>query len=66
VSEIKVCIAERVKRLCSSVDVGEAVSDFLDPRRDSLGESQLRKWIWSHKEVGEKWYKKDVVEFYSR
>jgi len=66
VSEIREHIPGHVRRLRSSDNHGEAVSDFLDPRWDSLGESQLRKWIRSHKEVGETWYGKEVVEYYSR
>lgn len=44
------------------VDLVEA---FLDPRWDSLGESQLRKWIRSHPTIGLKWYGPDVVEYYT-
>jgi len=46
-------------------DEREQVSSFLDPRWDSLGESQLRKWIRSHKDVGLKWYGKEVVDYYT-
>ena len=42
------------------------VSSFLDNRWDSLGESQLRKWIRSHEDVGRRWYGDEVVEFYLR
>jgi len=66
VSEIREHIPERVRKLRSTTNRGEAVSSFLDPRWDSLGESQLRKWIRSHKGVGEKWYGKDVVNYYSQ
>jgi isopenicillin N synthase-like dioxygenase len=41
-----------------------AISTFLDPRWDSLGESQLRKWIRSHEDVGRKWYGNDKVDYY--
>jgi isopenicillin N synthase-like dioxygenase len=57
VSEVRSHIPETVKRLRK--DSGEAhgeVSSFLDPRWNSLGESQLRKWIRSHQDVGLKWY----------
>jgi hypothetical protein len=54
-----------VRRLRSDEEAVEAVSGFLDPRWDSLGESQLRKWIRSHRDVGEEWYGKEVVEYYS-
>jgi isopenicillin N synthase-like dioxygenase len=66
VSEIREHIPEHVRKLRSTVNRGEEVSSFLDPRWDSLGESQLRKWIRSHKEVGEKWYVKEAVEYYSQ
>ncbi|KAA6414590.1 MAG: Clavaminate synthase [Lasallia pustulata] len=42
------------------------VASFLDARWDGLGESQLRKWIRSHEDVGRKWYGDEVVEFYLR
>ncbi|OJD31984.1 2og-fe oxygenase [Diplodia corticola] len=41
-----------------------AVSAFLDPRWDALGESQLRKWIRSHEDVGRKWYGDEVADYY--
>lgn len=66
VSEIRSYIPEPVRRLRK--DVGEAESGvwgFLDPRWNSLGESQLRKWIRSHRDVGLKWYGKDVVDYYT-
>lgn len=66
VSEVRGYSPEHVRKLRSNSMVGEQVSDFLDPRWDSLGESQLRKWIRSHKDVGEKWYGKDVVDFYTQ
>jgi isopenicillin N synthase-like dioxygenase len=65
VSEIRRYIPEEVRGLRSSVGGDTVVSDFLDPRWDSLGESQLRKWIRSHREVGEKWYG-DVVPYYTQ
>jgi isopenicillin N synthase-like dioxygenase len=66
VSEILEHIPEHVRKLRSTANRGEEVSSFLDPRWDNLGESQLRKWIRSHKEVGEKWYGKEIVEYYSQ
>jgi isopenicillin N synthase-like dioxygenase len=42
----------------------EGVSAFLDPRWDSLGESQLRKWIRSHEDVGRRWYGDEVCAYY--
>jgi isopenicillin N synthase-like dioxygenase len=65
VSEIRRYIPEEVRSLRSSIGGDTFVSDFLDPRWDSLGESQLRKWIRSHSEVGEKWYG-DVVPYYTQ
>ncbi|KAF2657216.1 Clavaminate synthase-like protein, partial [Lophiostoma macrostomum CBS 122681] len=67
VSEIQSFIPEDVKKLRSSTNGSvraETVSSFLDPRWDSLGHSQLRKWIRSHKNVGRKFYGDDVVDFY--
>lgn len=66
VSEVREYIPERVRSLRSGVERDEAVSAFLDPRWNSLGESQLRKWIRSHKDVGLKWYEEDVVKYYSQ
>jgi isopenicillin N synthase-like dioxygenase len=66
VSEIREQIPEHVRKLRSNANSGEVVSNFLDPRWDSLGESQLRKWIRSHREVGERWYGKEVVDYYSQ
>ena len=66
VSEVRSYIPEHVRRLRREVGGDEdGVSSFLDPRWDSLGESQLRKWIRSHKDVGLKWYGKDAVEYYT-
>lgn len=65
VSEIRSYIPERVRRLRKEVDGMDKVSSFLDPRWDSLGESQLRKWIRSHPDVGLKYYGKDVVDYYT-
>lgn len=56
VSEIRTCIPEDVRsmrrRENGRLAVEAALPNFLDPRWDSLGESQLRKWIRSHKQVG--------------
>lgn len=64
VSQIRRYIPEHVRKLRSGDEGDEAISAFLDPRWDSLGESQLRKWIRSHQDVGEKWYGEDVVKYY--
>lgn len=66
VSKIQEHIPEHVRKLRSTADSSEVVSSFLDPRWDSLGESQLRKWIRSHREVGDRWYGKEVVDYYSQ
>ena len=69
VSEIRSHIPEHVRKLREEVEGGkdgEGVSSFLDPRWDSLGESQLRKWVRSHPDVGRKWYGKGVVEYYTK
>ena len=59
VSEIRSYIPDNVKRRRQdSGEAHDAISSFLDPRWDSLGESQLRKWIRSHRDVGLKWYGK--------
>lgn len=65
VSEVRSYIPESVGAMRRGRE-GKEVSDvFLDPRWDSLGESQLRKWIRSHRDVAEKWYGKEVVEYYT-
>ncbi|KAF2675304.1 Clavaminate synthase-like protein [Microthyrium microscopicum] len=68
VSEIRSCVPEAVRKMRRDEDGQEAtenaVSSFLDPRWDNLGESQLRKWIRSHKDVGRKWYGDEVVDYY--
>ncbi|KAM0716724.1 hypothetical protein Q7P37_008169 [Cladosporium fusiforme] len=66
VSEIRRHIPESVRRLRKEAEGKDGVDEFLDPRWDSLGESQLRKWIRSHREVGEKWYGRDVVAYYTQ
>jgi len=65
VSEIRSYIPETVRRLRHNIDGREQVSNFLDPRWDSLGESSLRKWIRSHPDVGAKFYGQDVVDYYT-
>lgn len=69
VSQIRSYIPDSVRRLRREHDSdasngANAVSTFLDPRWDALGESQLRKWIRSHEDVGRKWYGDEVVEYY--
>lgn len=59
VSQIRDQIPEHVRRLRKqSGRPHDGISSFLDPKWDSLGESQLRKWIRSHQDVGLKWYGK--------
>ena len=70
VSEIQSYIPHSVRKLRHQHDMKAKaesttpVPAFLDPRWDSLGESQLRKWIRSHEDVGRRWYGDEVVEFY--
>jgi isopenicillin N synthase-like dioxygenase len=66
VSHIRELMPEGVRRLGRQREKGssDGVSAFLDPRWDSLGESQLRKWIRSHEDVGRKWYGDEVCEYY--
>jgi 2OG-Fe(II) oxygenase superfamily len=70
VSEIRSFIPEEVRSMrhlrneTSSVEA--AIPNFLDPRWDNLGESQLRKWIRSHPDVGFKWYGSTAVEYYTQ
>jgi hypothetical protein len=69
VSEARSYIPEKVRNLRREQENGDTdnqVSSFLDPRWDSLGESQLRKWIRSHQDVGRKWYGDDVANYYLR
>lgn len=65
VSEIQRYIPERVRRMRKEAGGDDGVSSFLDPRWDNLGESQLRKWIRSHKDVGLRWYGQETVEYYT-
>ena len=65
VSEIRSYIPDHVRRLRNEAGGCTQVSSFLDPRWDGLGESQLRKWVRSHKDVAKKWYGSDVVEYYT-
>lgn len=67
VSEVQCYFPESVRKLRQQHDYlakEDQVSSFLDSRWDSLGESQLRKWIRSHQDVGRKWYGDDVAEYY--
>ncbi|KAK6440977.1 hypothetical protein LTR95_002800 [Oleoguttula sp. CCFEE 5521] len=68
VSDIWAMIPEKVRRLRKVADsqAETEISSFLDPRWDSLGESQLRKWIRSHRDVGVKWYGQEVVDYYTQ
>lgn len=64
-NETRALMPESVREMRKGVEGGEAtVSAFLDARWDSLGESQLRKWIRSHPDVGRRWYGKEVVRYY--
>ncbi len=66
VSEVREYIPEKVKKMRGEVSGVQNQSDeFLDPRWDCLGESQLRKWVRSHRDVAEKWYGRDVLEYYT-
>ncbi|KAK3680493.1 hypothetical protein LTR37_021206 [Vermiconidia calcicola] len=66
VSEVQSYIPEHVRQMRGSVTgVESEAQTFLDPRWDELGESQLRKWIRSHRDVGVKWYGEEVVEYYT-
>ncbi|KAF7188833.1 putative 2-oxoglutarate-dependent dioxygenase [Pseudocercospora fuligena] len=66
VSEVQGYIPKEVRQLRkNSGKPHDGVSSFLDPRWDNLGESQLRKWIRSHKNVGLKWYGEDAVDYYT-
>ncbi|CAK1365006.1 unnamed protein product [Cercospora beticola] len=65
VSEVRSYIPDEVKRRRKESGTWhDETSSFLDPRWDSLGESQLRKWIRSHRNVATKWYGKEVVDYY--
>jgi isopenicillin N synthase-like dioxygenase len=69
VSEIRGFMPEGVRAMRRKREAEEAVgktavSSFLDPRWDGLGESQLRKWIRSHEDVGRRWYGDTVVGYY--
>ena len=43
-----------------------AVSIFLDPRWDMLGESVIRKSIRSNPDIGLKWYGSETFEYHTR
>jgi isopenicillin N synthase-like dioxygenase len=67
VSHIRECFPREVTELRkreSQSAAETAISAFLDPRWDRLGESQLRKWIRSHEDVGRKWYGDVTVDYY--
>ncbi|KAF2714809.1 Clavaminate synthase-like protein [Pleomassaria siparia CBS 279.74] len=67
VSQIQSYIPLSVRKLRRDREEGirdHGVSSFMDPRWDSLGESQLRKWIRSHEDCARKWYDKTTVDFY--
>jgi hypothetical protein len=68
VSEVRSYIPESVRKCARDARSAEEekVSSFLDPRWDSLGDSQLRKWIRSHPEVARRWYSPGDVEYYSQ
>ncbi|KAK8173681.1 hypothetical protein IWX90DRAFT_381386 [Phyllosticta citrichinensis] len=69
VSEIRSYMPLSVRTLRRQQDThskhDNTVSSFLDARWDALGESQLRKWIRSHEDVGRRWYGDDVVRYYA-
>lgn len=48
VSRVRGYMSESVRLVERDVTAGKAASTFLDPRRDSLCDSQMRKWIGSH------------------
>lgn len=67
VAEIRDSFPASIRQLRHDSDPSaaeKAISTFLDPRWDVLGESQLRKWIRSHPDCGRKWYGNNVVEYY--
>lgn len=70
VSEIRSFIPGEVRlmrRIADGKPAAEAaLPPFLDARWDTLGESQLRKWIQSHENVGRKWYGPEMVEYYTQ
>lgn len=66
VSEVREYIPEEVRILRRKEGgANDETQSFLDPRWDSLGESQLRKWIRSHKDVALKWYGQRTVDWYT-
>lgn len=66
VSEVQSRIPQPVRALRKQegMDNSSGISTFLDPRWDSLGASQLRKWIRSHVDVGRRWYGDSAVDYY--
>lgn len=66
VSEVQRYIPEKVRMLRRQTGrMNDETQSFLDPRWDSLGESQLRKWIRSHKDVAMRWYGAETVAWYT-
>jgi isopenicillin N synthase-like dioxygenase len=65
VTEIRDLMPEQVRQKGRDARRGDdGVSTFLDPRWNELGESQLRKWIRSHEDVGRRWYGDEACEYY--
>ena len=66
VSEVRGYIPEKARNLRRKEGrANDETQSFLDPRWDSLGESQFRKWIRSHKDVALKWYGQESVDWYT-
>ena len=69
-SDIRAAIPRSVRSMRRERDskaaVEETISSFLDPRWDNLGESMLRKWIRSHRDVALRWYGLKVVDYYTQ
>ncbi|KAK4503201.1 hypothetical protein PRZ48_006629 [Zasmidium cellare] len=66
VSEVRSYVPESVRRMRREAGrENDETQSFLDPRWDSLGESQLRKWIRSHKDVALKHYGQEAVNYYT-
>ncbi|KAF2165415.1 hypothetical protein M409DRAFT_36948 [Zasmidium cellare ATCC 36951] len=66
VSEVRNYVPESVRRMRRETGrTNDETQSFLDPRWDSLGESQLRKWIRSHKDVALKHYGQEAVNYYT-
>lgn len=66
VSEVRSYVPEHVRRMRKEAGrTNDETQSFLDSRWDSLGESQLRKWIRSHKDVALRHYGQEVVDYYT-